>query len=65
MGAPPGLCRCPDCVAARTPLQALFSALPSGAAVIEAPVTRAEWKGNAAHPYHLRVIIMIMIRTLD
>ena len=42
---------CPDCVSVRDMLTAKFGALPPEAAVIEAPVTRAEWAGNAAHPY--------------
>lgn len=42
---------CPDCVAVRPRLESLFGQLPAGAMVIEAPVSREEWKGNATHPY--------------
>jgi thiol-disulfide isomerase/thioredoxin len=42
---------CPDCVSVRARLEALFEKLPAGVTVVEAPVTREEWRGNAGHPY--------------
>ena len=38
-------------VQVRQPLRGVFARLPAGAALVEAPVSRAQWSGNADHPY--------------
>lgn len=48
-GSETGETWCPDCNNARRFLAPFFAALPSTAAVIEAAVSRDEWKGTGPH----------------